>query len=242
MMHKNQKNFLISILVISFCFPIVSFAQNTSTGTGVQTAPSYSFSVGNQGIGYDVETEQQDLEQNVDPGDRIDINSFDTSPGSSVPFRSSPTITTTNVQNTNTPGSIFCVLPTRPTFKSLINYATCTLTRFVIPVILLAAVVLFIWGVVQYVISTDDETKKKKGRSFMIWGLVSLAVMTSVWGLVSILSRTLGANSALVIPQLHTGETSQNTNQADNISTMPTLPAQQITPSSGTSFSSQVNP
>ena len=64
------------------------------------------------------------------------------------------------------------------------------------------AVAAFVWGVVQYVINSDDEAKKSKGRDFMIWGIIGLTVMVSVWGLVKVVSSTFGIQN--VIPQVNT--------------------------------------
>lgn len=95
---------------------------------------------------------------------------------------------------------MFCNLPPNPKFYDLIVLASCYLNRAVVPLIFSVAMVAFIWGVVQYVINTDNETAKTKGKDFMIWGIVGLAVMLSIWGLVQILGNTFGVG--IVIPQL----------------------------------------
>ncbi len=56
------------------------------------------------------------------------------------------------------------------------------------------AVVWFIWNVIQYTIA-DDEEKKGKAKEQMIWGIVGIAVIVSVWGLVAILRGMFGADS-----------------------------------------------
>jgi hypothetical protein len=61
---------------------------------------------------------------------------------------------------------------------------------------------MFIWGVVQYVINSDEEAKKAKGKEFMIWGIIGLTVMVSVWGLVNVLGSTFN-NIRSVIPQVN---------------------------------------
>ena len=96
----------------------------------------------------------------------------------------------------------FCVLPNRPTFAVLANYFVCIISRSIIPLLFALAIAMFIWGVIQYVINTDEEAKKQKGKMFMIWGIIALAVMVSVWGLVGILRNTFGIEN--VIPQLQT--------------------------------------
>lgn len=65
----------------------------------------------------------------------------------------------------------------------------------IIPVIIGAAVLVFLWGVLRYVIAKEDPEERAKGRYFMVWGIVALFVMVSVWGLVRILQNTLGVSS-----------------------------------------------
>lgn len=84
-----------------------------------------------------------------------------------------------------------------PKFQHLLSYATCIISTSVIPLIFALAVAMFVWGVVQYVIKSDEEAKKEKGRQFMVWGIIALAVMVSVWGLVRILGNTFGIEYAI---------------------------------------------
>jgi hypothetical protein len=69
------------------------------------------------------------------------------------------------------------------------------LIQGLIPIVIGLAVLIFLWGVLQYVI-TDEESGKENGRTFMLWGIVALFVMVSVWGLVNILKDTLQLNNA----------------------------------------------
>ena len=79
-----------------------------------------------------------------------------------------------------------CTLVNNQLLGDLINYVTCIIGNSIIPLIFTLAVVSFIWGVVQYVINNDEEGKRAKGRDFMIWGIIALTVMVSIWGLVKI--------------------------------------------------------
>ena len=88
-----------------------------------------------------------------------------------------------------------CTLGTSPTFQVFATFIICNINEAVIPLIFAFALVMFIWGVVQYVINTDDEAKKAKGRQFMIWGIIALVVMTSIWGLVQIFGNTFKINT-----------------------------------------------
>ena len=63
--------------------------------------------------------------------------------------------------------------------------------NIVIPVVITLGLVYFVWGVISYVVGNDEEAKKK-GRDRMIYGIIGLAVIVSVWGLVNILLGTFG--------------------------------------------------
>ena len=63
----------------------------------------------------------------------------------------------------------------------------------ILPVLIALGVVYFVWGVITYVISSDEEAKKA-GRDRIIFGIIGLAVIIGLWGLVAILKNTFGLN------------------------------------------------
>lgn len=98
------------------------------------------------------------------------------------------------VSTTTTAGSgSVCASPTN--VQTLLGYATCIINNSVIPFIFAVAIVMFIWGAVKFfIINADEEAKRAQGKQFMIWGIIALAVMLSVWGLVGILRSTFDPN------------------------------------------------
>ena len=52
----------------------------------------------------------------------------------------------------------------------------------------------FIYGLVTYLLSTGDEEKRKEARQVMIWGIIILFVIVVVWGLVAVLENTFNVN------------------------------------------------
>lgn len=63
-----------------------------------------------------------------------------------------------------------------------------------IPIAFLLALLFFFWGVAKYIWS--EGTAKSEGRQIMIWGIVALFVMSSVWGLVSLLRDELDLDTS----------------------------------------------
>lgn len=58
--------------------------------------------------------------------------------------------------------------------------------------ILAAAVVYFLWNVFKFVMSAGDEEARAKGQQGIIYGVIGIAVMVSIWGLVNFLTSTAG--------------------------------------------------
>ncbi|GMQ95222.1 MAG: hypothetical protein BMS9Abin13_335 [Patescibacteria group bacterium] len=69
-----------------------------------------------------------------------------------------------------------------------------------IPLLIGLGALYFIWGVSKYVLHGEDATKREEGRSMMIYGIIALFVMVSVWGLVNVLVSTFGLESVLAPP------------------------------------------
>lgn len=69
------------------------------------------------------------------------------------------------------------------------------LLNSVIPVLIALGVVYFVWGVITYVIASDEEAKKT-GRNRIIYGIIGLAVIVAMWGLVGILTNTFGLTNS----------------------------------------------
>ena len=49
------------------------------------------------------------------------------------------------------------------------------------------AVLLFIWGIVKYILYASDEKKKLSAKDTMVYGIVALFVLFSFWGIVQFL-------------------------------------------------------
>lgn len=74
-----------------------------------------------------------------------------------------------------------------------------SLVSTAIPVLIGIAVLYFIYGLVSYVVSSDDD-KKKEARGIMIYGVIIIAVMVSIWGLVGLLQDIFLGGSSFQTP------------------------------------------
>ena len=66
-----------------------------------------------------------------------------------------------------------------------------------IPFLITAALLFFIFGVVRYMIAGNPDDKDK-AKKIVINGIVGLFVILSVWGIVGVIQRTFGVGNAQI--------------------------------------------
>ncbi len=77
-------------------------------------------------------------------------------------------------------------------FKSFISHIVNLINSAIIPLIFGLALLSFLFGMMRYYFLNGANTEdKEKARSFMLWGLIGMVLLFSVWGLISIAHNTL---------------------------------------------------
>jgi hypothetical protein len=69
------------------------------------------------------------------------------------------------------------------TVMSLINQA--------IYLIIGLAVLGFLWGIVKLILNLSNAQAKQEAKTYMLYGIITIFIMTSAWGIVNILTVTL---------------------------------------------------
>jgi hypothetical protein len=74
-----------------------------------------------------------------------------------------------------------------------VNAITSSVVTALATLFLAGAVAAFFFGIVQYILGAREgtEAKIKAGNKFMLWGLIAIFVMFSVWGIVRYAQRIL---------------------------------------------------
>src|SRR3989338_4677306 len=87
-----------------------------------------------------------------------------------------------------------------PTLVTAIN----GVINLVFPVLVGIAVIVIIWGIFQMILNAGDEEARKAGRTKLLWGIIGVFLMLSVWGLINILvgSVTFDNTPANVVPPI----------------------------------------
>ncbi|NLE07128.1 MAG: hypothetical protein GX627_00720 [Parcubacteria group bacterium] len=63
------------------------------------------------------------------------------------------------------------------------------ITQTIIPIVFSLALLMFFWGMVKYI--KDEGQGKAEGRKLMMWGVIALFVMSTIWGLVAFVRSEL---------------------------------------------------
>ena len=68
-----------------------------------------------------------------------------------------------------------------------------------LPILIALAVAIFLWGVLKYIKAADNPDQRTEGRELMVYGIIAIFVMVSLWGLVNLIVDTFFDASDLTI-------------------------------------------
>lgn len=66
-----------------------------------------------------------------------------------------------------------------------------------IPFIIGLAVFVILWGIFNYITHAAEEEKRTEARQYIVWGIIGVFFMLSVWGFVNILVNTFNLNTTI---------------------------------------------
>lgn len=70
-----------------------------------------------------------------------------------------------------------------------------------ISVLFVLATVIFIWGVIQYVIAQSGDVKKiDDAKRVITWGIIGMFLMASAWGIIAALCNFFGTCIGIAFP------------------------------------------
>lgn len=81
--------------------------------------------------------------------------------------------------------------PSLSYFTTLIGQINGVLVALV-PVLIGVALVAILLGLARYAFAAGDPEAQKQGKQIMLWGVIFLFVMVSIWGLVALLQSLTG--------------------------------------------------
>src|SRR3989344_978949 len=72
---------------------------------------------------------------------------------------------------------------------------TLTIINVIVALVFVLAVLVFGWGVVKYIMSAGDPEGEKEARGFLWWGVIGIAVLAFVFGIIQDAATYLGVGT-----------------------------------------------
>lgn len=57
------------------------------------------------------------------------------------------------------------------------------------------ALFFFLWGVVEYISNAESDEGRQKGQQHILWGIIGMVIMVSVFGILNIVLNTFGIDT-----------------------------------------------
>jgi hypothetical protein len=80
---------------------------------------------------------------------------------------------------------------TAQTIRTIVQNLTSFLRLF-IPILTAAALLVFIAGLAEYTFQAGDESAVETGKNRMIWGVVGLFLVSTIWAVVQLIGGSIG--------------------------------------------------
>ena len=66
------------------------------------------------------------------------------------------------------------------------------LTGLALPFLVSSSILFFFWGTAQFILNGAGDKTREDGKQKMIWGVVALFIMASIFGILQSISSTIG--------------------------------------------------
>lgn len=78
-----------------------------------------------------------------------------------------------------------------------------SLADAIVPLFMVLAVAVFLWGIVKYITAGGDAAKEQAARGFIIYGLIGIFVLVAFWGIIQIVANTFGITTGGTLPEVN---------------------------------------
>ena len=82
---------------------------------------------------------------------------------------------------------------------------TLAIVNIIVTIVFVLAVLVFGWGVVKYIMSAGDPEGEKEARGFLWWGVIGIAVLAFVFGIIRYAATYFGVGTGggtIKIPEI----------------------------------------
>jgi len=76
-------------------------------------------------------------------------------------------------------------------FKDIVGRIIGVFNGTIVPVLIGFGVIMIIFGIFRYINAGDDPKKLAEGGKLVLWGVIGVFIMLSIWGLVALILNTV---------------------------------------------------
>jgi len=75
--------------------------------------------------------------------------------------------------------------------SALVQKIAVTFVNPLITLLVAGGVLLFLFGVVEFIQGAESDTARDKGKQHMLWGLIGIFIMVSAFAILKLFSKTI---------------------------------------------------
>lgn len=72
----------------------------------------------------------------------------------------------------------------------------------IMPLLASVGFFVFVLGIARFIKNTGNEKEAKDSKNMIIWGIIGVFVMVTIWGIIAFIKGELGFGGGAVIPQI----------------------------------------
>ena len=89
--------------------------------------------------------------------------------------------------------------------RTFFSKLTLLVNGTLVPAVFALAFLVFIWGMFKtFILGGHDEEKQSEGKQLMMYAILGFVIMISIWGIVTVISDSLGLGGAIDVNKLPT--------------------------------------
>lgn len=81
------------------------------------------------------------------------------------------------------------------TFANLIEAFTSRIIGGITSLAFGLAIIFFVWGIFVFIMNANDSAKREEGKKRMVFGMVAIFIMVSIWGLIKIARNSVSLDN-----------------------------------------------
>lgn len=100
-------------------------------------------------------------------------------------------------------------------FRQVILYIL-SVIAILVPILFALAFIVFFWGLSKFILGANNAEAIKKGKNYMIWGVLFLFILISFRSIMGLVSSELELGGANKLPLLRTRQSTPNVSTSED--------------------------